>query len=468
VVCTQCERTTSTCTTTRLQLRQGRRPKIKTLGPQGSFQIWDITGVESTPTCANSKQSLIGRHVQRASPSATEINRLNGSSTYQLPTPSLYMCHAPTMEQPFEEFSPSLMRRFYANYELFMFGPSFAPELRAAVQYSYSCSPVFLFDILVAISKAIRWARCYTVHWDQVDIAKGTTSLQKLRTARVSNIQDAFAVFALGQILGAFEFLTNCTSPILILRYSLSSVQSWYGELSRNRSFDPITIVSIFWDTINCLVMREIPIIKYLSRDPHTVDRMAGLCTTLLPILYDLCVASHTLKLRLQSNTEFNSEVDTGPLKNIEQRLLSWAPDPPSNFHSTFSNDEIRGMEAQASTYRIIGLLIAHRNLNTIGTQDEIASSYATSIMLEILKYSTLVKQGTKLQNVAFPILMASLEIPDIPKDIWDRITLGIVAPAAVKKMSALIDDVWMNRNAGSTSLIFDLIDKGPDFVVFP
>jgi hypothetical protein len=463
-VCTQCERSASTCTTTRLQLRQGRRARIKTFGPEGSFHIWDIAGVESTPTCANTEQGFIERDVPRASPPATELSRMNESSTYQLPTPSLNKHFVPTMEQPFDEFSPSLMRRFYADYELFMFGPSFVPEFRAAIQHSYSCSPVFLYDILVAISRAIKWARHYTIHWDQTDIAKGTASLQKLRTAHVSDIRGAFAIFTLGQTLAAFEFLTNCASPILILRYSLSTVRSWYGELSKNPSFDPITIASIFWDTINCLLMREIPIIKYLPRDPHTVDRMAGLCTTLLPVLYDLCVASNILKNQLHSNTE----IDITTFRDIEQRLLSWAPDPPYNFYGTFLSDEISGMEAQASTYRAIGLLIAHRNINPIGTLDEIACSYAGSIMLDILNYSTLVKQGTKLKNVAFPILMASLEISDISKDIWDNILLKTVAPESIIKMSALINHIWIKRNAGSTSLIFDLIDTGPDFVVYP
>jgi hypothetical protein len=498
--CTRCERHASTCTTLRSQVRQGRRPKFIPLGSHGSVQIWDIGNVEGILTSTTRSQHLIGSLAPvsqspsvasdivevQTSPSAVPETRISDGRiqvartlapiplsqiteshkalvTYQPSTPNPYLLQI-TLESPFDIDAPWVVDRFYATYDLFMFGPSFARPFRTAIQQSYKCSPVLLHDVLRAIAPIMELVRHNPGLSSQVDIAKGTTSLQRLRTARVGRIQDAFAIIMLGQTLAAFDLLTYCIRPVLILRYSLSSIQPWYRELSRKSSLVPVTITPIFWDTVSCLVRREVPVIRTFSSDPYIVDRMAGLCTTLLPILYDLCVASNSLKCQLQSS----SLLDTNPLGQIEQRLLAWMPEPPCDFSSTFSIQEILRMKAQASMYRTAALLVCHRILNPIGTLDDVAISYANSIMLDFSKYSALVGPVAILQNVAFPILMATLEISDVSKEIWKHVALSAAAPEFVAKISALVEYVWMERCCGFTGFIFDLVDNGPDFVVIP
>jgi hypothetical protein len=342
-----------------------------------------------------------------------------------------------------------------------MFGPTFAPEFRAALQLSYLCSPGILQDILSAIEPAINCAKQNSYQWNKIEIAKGTTSLQALRNARVAGAQDALAVILLGQTLAAFDLLINCTSSssTFILRYSLSCIKPWYGELATNPALDPVTITSILWDTIHCLVKREVPVIKFVPGGSQLVDRMAGLCTTLLPILYDVCMASNDLKFGVQSGSQ---------IRQAEQKLIAWMPERPSNFSKAFTEQEVLRMEAQASMYRTAGLLICHRLINPIGTQDDIATSYANSIMLDFSKFSVLVKPASRLQNITLPIFMAALEIPDASKEIWRSIALLTVAPKCVAKIMALVDYVWIERNCGCTRFLFDLVDDGPDFVIIP
>lgn len=462
--CTLCDRSASTCTTLRLQHRQGRRPQVKGLGPKASVQIWDI---ESTPSGISTCRSFIETRVQQSSPAASRSRDATHFSTFKLPTPSPYMYQTAIVErpfeQPFDDFTPGVFDNFYAAYDVFMLGPSFAQTFRGALQHSYACSPILLHDMYKVISIAVKCARENKGLRDR-DVAKGTRSLQKLRTTRISGIHDAFAILALGQALAAFDLLTSCIGLTSILRYSLTSIQPWYGQLSRDPSLDSITISSILWHTLCCLVRREVPVIKFIPRDSHIVDHLAGLCTTLLPILYDLCLASYGLKCQLRSG----SQTDTNPLRQVQQRLLSWVPEPPSTFALDFSNQEILGMQAQASMYRAAGLLIAHRILNPIGTLDDIAGAYANSILLEFSKYSASSGPGTRLQFVTFPGFMATLEIPDAWKEIRKTIPLLSVAPACRAKMSAFVKFVWMKRNCGSTSFMFDLVDEGPDFLVIP
>jgi hypothetical protein len=169
-----------------------------------------------------------------------------------------------------------------------MFGPSFALTLRTVSQQCYKCSPLLLQDIFMAISPAIRLAKRKARLGEQLDVAKGTISLLRLRTARITEIQEAVSIMLLGQTLAAFDLLTYSIDPVCIFRHSLMSVQPWYEKLAKIPLLDTVTITPIFWDTVHCLIKRQLPVIKILLKDHATVDRTAGSCTTLLPIFYDL------------------------------------------------------------------------------------------------------------------------------------------------------------------------------------
>lgn len=125
-------------------------------------------------------------------------------------------------------------------------------------------------------------------------------------------------------------------------------------------------------------------------------------------------------------------------------------------------------MKAQASMYQMAGLLIAHRILNPLGTLDDLASSYANSILLEFSKYSASVGPDTTLPYVAFPILMAAFEIPNVPNELWKSITLLSAAPVCAAQMLGIVEYVWIQRRFGFAGFIFDLVDDGPDFTVVP
>lgn len=445
-------------------IRQGRRPKVNSLGPQGSVQLWDPKSLNSIVHNTQVSSSVETEQDVEEIPRSSQASQFRAHMTYRRrsPSPYNYQITFVELEMPFDD-APGVMDRFYKSYDFFMFGPSFAPQLRAALQHCYACSPILLQDILIAIQDTPQCTR-FDLKPANAYIAKGALSLEKLRTASITGSKDAFAIIALGQTLAAFDLLTNCIASTFILRYSLSSVKAWYGAISNNPELDSVSISSILWDTVSCLVKREVPVIRYIIRDSQIVDRMAGLCTTLMPILYDLCVASNKLKSTLQTGLQ----ADTTSVARIQKQLFFWTPEAPPDLAETYSNDVIIRIEAQTQMFRTAGLLICHRIQHPIGALDNLAASYANEILLAFYKYSTLLSPGTRLQNVAFPILMAALENPDIPKEIWAMIDLSVASPACAEKLLALIEHVWMQRDGGSRSYLFDLIDDGPAFVVIP
>ncbi|KAK5064421.1 hypothetical protein LTR84_000254 [Exophiala bonariae] len=368
-----------------------------------------------------------------------------------------------TDAQELRETSPYLVAKFYSKYHIFMIGPSFAPIFRKAVQQSYLRSPAILEGIYMAMFTAVDRSRTGndTLH---PDFAQGAVSLQQLRTTKIMGTTDALAILALGQSLAAFDLLTKCVDTSLILRYSLSSIQPWYQELSKHQFIDLFAVASIFWDTSWSLLRREYPVIKFCPPKLPIVDRLAGLCTTLLPILYDLCVIGH--KIKHKKYAERQSFIVA--IERIKQRILAWTATEPDDLAKSFSKEEILGMKTQVLMYQNVALLIAHRMLNPIGTQDDTAWEYANSITLEFLTYQALAGNVVQLQQVGFPILIAALELAEFPDEIWDSIPLFNAAPQALIKLKTAIDYVWTKRRHGYNGYMLDLVDGGPDFVVIP
>lgn len=95
--CTQCKLSSSTCTTSRVQLRRGRRPKAKPLGPHSSVRVWEVESVEHTSLKPLQNEAVARAHAQRSSTAATGI-RSNSSPSYQDSTLDLHRYQPPFTE----------------------------------------------------------------------------------------------------------------------------------------------------------------------------------------------------------------------------------------------------------------------------------------------------------------------------------------------------------------------------------
>jgi len=455
-ICTLCSVSQAMCTTLRSRPRQGRRPTVQHLGPKKSVHIWEVTSTNSS----DPSQMMV---------KTNETHFFHTAAALGSPYESLL--HLSEPDNPFES-SPDIIIRFSTNYSVFMSTPRLAPCFRAALQKSYACSPLLLRDIYSVLFLSIpspsdqyHGQKATTTLNHQSNIVLRTSSLQKLRTARVTNIQHAFAVIALGQALAAFELLTNCVGSMLILRYSLRVAKEWYSELAREESMDAVMICPVFWDTVHSAFRGEVPVVRFSEREGvGVVDRIGGICTGLLGILYDLCVVGKRVKDQRRSG----SGIDTTDLTEIEQRLISWTSRTPSNFTIIFSPQEIIGMEIQSSLYRTASLLLIHRIINPIGTHDSVAISLANSILLEFSRYSAHTVPGLQVPYVAFPVLLATLEDPNVSMEIWESMPLLALAPICVGKIVAFVEYAWDKRRNGFEGFLYQLVDSGPEFIVVP
>lgn len=347
----------------------------------------------------------------------------------------------------------------YAALDIWMFGSTFAHDFHRAIHYCYRNSPWLLHEMFIAMDTFLDWARFNRTTSERVDIERGARSLQKLRTAEVAGPQDALAILMLGQALAAFDAFMTSAGAISILRYSLSLVGPWYSGFAQVQFLDPVTISPIFWDIACCLVYRELPVIRPILRGPPVVDRLAGLCTSLLPVLYDLCVVGHDMR---------KDPAQVRRLDGLEERVRHWNPDSNNLQSLGFSTIEIASMRTQAIMYRPASLLLIHRLRYPLACNDETAVSLANEILDRRTAFFANHGNEATLQNVGLPTFLALLEVP-LPADgFWKSSTRLRVRPACVDTLISFHRYLWEQKLSGFRGSLFELVDSGPKFVPLP
>ncbi|KAE8139802.1 hypothetical protein BDV38DRAFT_269586 [Aspergillus pseudotamarii] len=438
-ICVRCEKSSLACTNSRQQLRAGRPPKQGHPGvAKGSLAIWDYALSEGSPEeqCHEEPQIVIKSSLVK-------------DAEERSPSDSTHSGSSPHLE----------VENFYLLHDIYMFGFTFAKDFQRALEYCHRHSANLLDEIFAAISSCLSWARLGLLTADQVDVRSGAASVQKLRNAVITHTHDALAVLMLGQALAAFDSVVTSTGEISILRCSLSLTRPWYPDIAHNRFLETITIAPIFWDTVWCLLHREVPVIRPLFSRTGVVDRVAGLCTSLLPILYDLCVVSQQLA---------DGSAQETTLEEVEHQILTWSPDESTLCLEAYSELEILSMRTQAMMYRTAGLLLIHRLRHPLTFEDTTATALASDILDARSRFFADAGTDAKLQNTTFPLFLALLEIPVSLEGLWESSTWLRARPACVDRLHAFNQYYWDQRRSGFNGSLFELIESGPEFVPGP
>ncbi|KAH0831535.1 hypothetical protein AYO21_11334 [Fonsecaea monophora] len=349
---------------------------------------------------------------------------------------------------------------FYQINDIFMIGPSFAQDFHRILRKCSSTSRA-VRDGFRAIFTALIWSRHRAASWSDIDISRGSLALERLRNAQPSTLEEAISIAVLGPTIAAFDCLTMCSGALLVLRHSLSLIKPWYSQMSQDAELDPILISPILWDTVNCLVTGDVPVLEYRFRNLYLVDRVAGMCTTLMPMLYQLCLLGHKIR---DSTVEDHFQ----SLRTLQRRLTLWSPVLQQESPGRLTGDDISAMVSQALMYRSASLLVIHRLSNPLGTADATGKELADGIIGLLQNYLTQRGPESKLQHVNFPVFLAMLETTEVPKAIFKVLTVLSVTSITELKLKSVIDRVWEQRTKGYSGMLYDLLRSGTDFVVVP
>ncbi|OBT97353.1 hypothetical protein VE01_04357 [Pseudogymnoascus verrucosus] len=362
------------------------------------------------------------------------------------------------------------LQEFYMANKQFVIGPTFVREFHSTLTSIYLSSPLLLEHTFLAILGALSEPHHRKSMVDQVYVKRGATGLEQLRTTHINSIHVAAGILLLGQSLATFDIFTTCMGSHMILRHSLTGVKPWYPALCREEWLHSITATPVLMDTVECLVKRQIPVIRF-APDLHRVDRFVGICSSFLPILYELCDLSNAASMAGSASAygEASAYGDPAIFLGIEEKVRSWEPTIPSGFAENYFASEVLIMLTQARVYRLAALLVIHRLKNPFGVNDEIAEVYANAIVSDFKQCSTQLQGKTTMQNTSFPLLVAILEVTrECGDEILEMIPGPGISVAYLTKFVTFVNFIRSARENGFRGLWFDLVPKGPEICILP
>ena len=275
-----------------------------------------------------------------------------------------------------------------------------------------------------------------------------------------------------------FETMTSTfsTPAHAIIRCALMSTKDWFPILIREPALDTAIVCPVLIDIVECLTRREIPVVRLpIPSNRIIVDRYAGLCVTLLPLLYDLCTLSYDLKVANHPTTTAVTD-NADYLTNIERAIQYWKPTLPPNLFTDYDKEEILLMTTQSVIYRLAALLIIHRLRYPLGINDEPAINHATAIFSELYKFafSMTVSMPQKKQPalgalpMVFPLMLAMLEIEGPGETLLGLLSSFTVQSVCATRIAGFVNEVRVARQAGFGRIWFDLVDSKLHVSVIP
>ncbi|KAF2843053.1 hypothetical protein M501DRAFT_966056 [Patellaria atrata CBS 101060] len=347
----------------------------------------------------------------------------------------------------------------------FVLGPSFSTNFQSLVEIGLSEYRELVREGCLACAGAVFHARSKKSGFDNINFERSAVGLRKLRRGNVTK-RDTGAFLALGLTLATFDLITSGTSAHMITRFTLSLINLSHPSIWMDPCMQSEPLCLIFMDTVECLLRRQIPVIRYRVRDPYLVDRLIGLCSPLLPIMYDVC----WLAYESRSRSSLLQQLSPNLFDDLNELVASWRPRPSPDLLSKFSSQEVTCMLTQARVLRMAVSLVLHRLKYPFGVEDRMATRLSTDILSECAICSSIVGEADKLPQTLFPWMMAAIEVTSPEKRLM---LLGMELPKSreilsvpTAKMKESIRFVWDIRDAGYATSLFDILEQAPIYVV--
>ncbi|KAJ5832261.1 hypothetical protein N7474_000572 [Penicillium riverlandense] len=440
------------------------------------MQIWSIEPQQCSAADTNT------RHLSRtpsprskpASPSETrEVwKRKAGSGDVPVMMPERLLAAPTSLRTTLDALrTVEDVEQFTVIHMPFMLGNSFTLDFRRAAYAALRLSaPIMTEGYLAFLGLMTRYQKSLVLRRGEPDLYKAAKGLQRLQNVNIMHEYDAACVLFLGQAMYVFNVLTAATSTTAhsIVRSSLITTKQWYPRLIRFPAMDTVIVTPILIDTVECLVRREVPIVRLVIPGRVVVDRYVGLCSTLLPHLYDLCERSNALK---KAGFDTTSEPRPGvhdSFADIEQAIREWKPETPARLFTEYGKHEILIMVAQAKVYCLAALLIIHRLRCPFGVEDGPATDLANSIISELSYFARAAAKDATALPVVFPLIVAMLEIEGPGEEILEKLSSYTVQSICAAKLQGFVKQVRASRESGFRGVWFDLVDTQLHAAVVP
>ncbi|KAH8896597.1 hypothetical protein GQ53DRAFT_889849 [Thozetella sp. PMI_491] len=377
-------------------------------------------------------------------------------STPQMPQlhPSLHVLEGSDVLAGVPKSECQLVSRMLSvdeNLEQFLMGPSFCNSHRQLLISSFVSHGSILKDAVLACSTAWLGAS------EELDCSyrKASSALTTLYSFEVKDEDDMAICLALGASLHTFALKLRVNDISAICSQTLGRIKVVYEanpQIEPDRCFMLTCMVNA--DIFECLLLGQAPSLRYQPpTDPNYVDRFAGLCTTLLPLLQDICELNNALTHA--DETDKNDIMNS--LDALEVSVRNWRPSVPSRFISRFTASETAHIICQAEVMRMAALLIIHRLVHPFGSNDEPAAVLASAIMNQLVTTHLVTEKPVRCAELA--IVVAYLEFQGGERLRWLQKLQSLVGFSAEYKQRVqnIILSAWMAKDGGMVSSWYNL-----------
>jgi hypothetical protein len=235
-----------------------------------------------------------------------------------------------------------------------------------------------------------------------------TSAMAALRNLPITNSADAELCLTLGFALALSVYATIGVGVSDICHHCLSITRPFVEAAAVDPETEPRISFLVLLETMECIVHRRKPTLRIQSRVPRSVDRHLGLCLTLLPYYYDICVISHSL---IHSTDGRLGALLQQQLKDIQTQVDEWQPSHPKEFLHEFSTAEVVQLLAQAKAFRLGALLMTHRLQHRFGQEDSQADIWSREVMMDLELAQRISNQPVRF--VTLPFIIAAVEVRD-------------------------------------------------------
>lgn len=365
---------------------------------------------------------------------------------------------------------------FFHLHRHWLIAKSLSSNYQHTVRRLFSHSPLILADgyqsVLELLSARDMEFKGLKTTFDFTRGAKCLGELVRSSTS-LRSVEDAAIILMLGQILFVYNVLISWPCTHLIIRNTLLTTRNWYPAMLKTPEWDAATLTPIFVDTIQCLVRREVPVLRLSIGDRVVVDRFLGVSSSLLPLLYDICVCSHRVKMYAPAPIKPLLPIDTREegdvYSTVERQISSWEPVLPPDFFTKYTHVETSALLAQARMYKTAGLILIHRLRHPLGVHDKTGKHYAESILHDLSSFARNIgNQEASGIGSNFLLLLVTLELPEQGNMLIRILEPFKFGPKQYIQIFEFVEYVRVQRNCGFDGLWFDLAKDGLFRVALP
>ncbi|UNI16477.1 Amidase [Purpureocillium takamizusanense] len=440
--CDRCDRLQLPCQSNRPVKRPGRRPR-----PYHHLRTTSKPAVSSTPA-STSTDSL-------PTPPAEDRDK---EKWHSLCSSLTRLADSPPIDDDVHVMQRILSDDFLQQFVL----PSFCDAHRESLVSQFFAARSIVKDAYVACAISMPGpGEDVSVPLDDMRLAssyrRATAALAILRTIKVKGEHDVPLCLALGAALltfalrmGGFNAHAICSN---VLGMAKDLYEANHGAIPVDLGFLTCLVLT---DTSECLLRGGVPTLKL--RPAPGVDRYIGLCQTLMPHYYDLCVLSNEMAQRRGDDA-------LGKLCALERSISNWLPDIPDDFVNSYSATEISRMACQATVLQTAALLVIHRLRHPFGTEEDAARAMSSNVLkqLDVTRIIT----GQTPRSIDLALTVACLEVEDAAER-WDHLrnasSIGVYSGMFSKRVADWMTMIWEARQIHSPLYWYDLgaISRAP------